>query len=589
MGTSSKRHAVFFRLVVFIVLLGLSSGFGFAQAQPRANPQQSASADSSQQETATFRASTRLVLVDLVVTDKNGQTVKGLKAMDFTVLEDGKPQPVRAFESHVWQQTAAPVEKVKLPPNQYTNFTEREPNRAVNVVLLDVLNTPQPDQQYARKQMIDFLRDLPRGHRIALFVLGTKLRMMQGFSGNSERLVEAAQAILSNTSPLLTTKSQYEDTASDIAYFADMAGAGGGSLGSLKANLMNALDAEVSAQANMRARMTLDALSSLAGAVSGYSGRKNLFWLSGNFPFRLGPDFSNDPVRFPDNYAGAIRETAALLLASQIAVYPIDARGVQTSSVSASARPQVTMGSANDQVLLAQNRTYTDYADMKGAMDDIARETGGQAFIGNDLKKIMERGIEQGSTYYTLAYSPAIKKWDAEYHKIEVKTAESGLKLEYRRGYYAVAEREAPASQAGMLLLAAMQPSVPESTMLLMRVQVLMPDKEHDKIRIDYAVAPQDISFTDTKDGRKHSLIDFVAALYSKDGKDIGHAVDSMNANIRPEMFEQALKTGIPMHQELDLKPGAYLLRLGVMDRNSRKIGTVDVPLNNAGAQRAGK
>jgi hypothetical protein len=76
MGTSSKRHAVFFRLVVFIVLLGLSSGFGFARAQPRANPQQSASADSSQQETATFRASTRLVLVDLVVTDR---TVKRLR------------------------------------------------------------------------------------------------------------------------------------------------------------------------------------------------------------------------------------------------------------------------------------------------------------------------------------------------------------------------------------------------------------------------------------------------------------------------------------------------------------------------------
>ena len=111
--------------------------------------------------------------------------------------------------------------------------------------------------------------------------------------------------------------------------------------------------------------------------------------------------------------------------------------------MSASARPQVMMESATNQVSMAQNRIYTDYADTKGAMDDIARETGGQAFIGNDLKKIMERGIEQGSTYYTLAYSPAIKKWNAEYHKIEVKTAESGLKLEYRRGYYAVPEREA--------------------------------------------------------------------------------------------------------------------------------------------------
>ena len=50
----------------------------------------------------------------------------------------------------------------------------------------------------------------------------------------------------------------------------------------------------------------------------------------------------------------------------------------------------------------------------------------------------------------------------------------------------------------------------------------------------------------------------FVAALYSKEGKDIGHAVDWMNANVRPEVFEQVLKTGIPMHQELELKPGAY-------------------------------
>jgi hypothetical protein len=322
--------------------------------------------------------------------------------------------------------------------------------------------------------------------------------------------------------------------------------------------------------------MTLDALSSLAGAVSGYSGRKNLLWLSGSFPFRLGPDFSNDPIRFPDNYAGGIRETAALLLASQIAVYPIDVRGVQTTSLSASA--QEPMGTSTQTVTAAQNMRYTDFANTKGAMDDIARETGGQAFIGNDLKKIMERGIEQGSTYYTLAYSPATKKWDGEYHKIEVKTAESGLKLEFRRGYYAVPEREVPGDQAGTLLFAAMQPSVPESTMLLMRLQVLMPDKDHDKIRIDYAVAPQDISFVDRKDGRKHSVIDFVAALYNKDGRDIGHAVDSMNTNIRPEVFEQVLKTGIPMHQEIDLKPGAYLLRLGVMDRSSRKIGTVDVP-----------
>ncbi|HLH08710.1 MAG TPA: hypothetical protein VKW78_15835 [Terriglobales bacterium] len=166
---------------------------------------------------------------------------------------------------------------------------------------------------------------------------------------------------------------------------------------------------------------------------------------------------------------------------------------------------------------------------------------------------------------------------------------DAGAKLEYRRGFYAVPETEVPGDRAGIVLFAAMQPSVPESTMLLIRAQVLMPDKEHNQIRIDYAVAPQDISFTQTKDGRQHSTIDFVAALYNREGKDIGHTVDTMNAHIRPEAFEQALKTGIPEHQELELKPGAVLLRLGVMDRKSRKIGTVDVPLVTAGGQRAAK
>ena len=584
-----SRCGVLFLRIVLIVLLGLSAGPGFGQAASNA-PQSNAAANGAQQATPTFRASSRLVLVDVVVTDKAGQTVKGLNATDFTILEDGKPQPIRAFESHVWQKTAPSMQKINLPPNQYTNFTEQQPNSAVNVVLLDILNTPQQDQQYARKQMIEFLRELPPGQKIALFVLGTKLRMMQGFTGDSDRLVKAAEAILANTSPVLTTQTQYENAVSDIDYFTDAAATSHGAVDDgLVTRLMAALNTQVAMQGDRRGRMTLEALASLAGTVAGYSGRKNLLWLSGNFPFRLGPDFSNDPLFVPDNYGEGVRELAAVLLATQIAVYPIDVRGVQTAVSSDSARAQMSFGHQTDQVSLGQSMRYNDYAETKGAMDDIARETGGQAFIGNDLKKIMERGIEQGSTYYTLAYSPAIKKWNAEYHKIEVKTAESGLKLEYRRGFYAVPEREVASDQAGVLLFAAMQPSVPESTMLLVRVQVLMPDKDHDKIRIDYAVAPQDVSFTDTKDGRKHSVIDFVAAEYNKDGKDVGHAVDSMNANVRPEVFEQVLKTGIPMHQELELKPGAYLLRLGVMDRSTRKVGTVDVPLNNAGAQRAGK
>jgi hypothetical protein len=55
---------------------------------------------------------------------------------------------------------------------------------------------------------------------------------------------------------------------------------------------------------------------------------------------------------------------------------------------------------------------------------------------------------------------------------------------------------------------------------------------------------------------------------------------DTVDATLRAEAFQQVLKTGFPAHLELELKPGKYVLRLGTIDRNSERIGTVDVPLD---------
>jgi hypothetical protein len=73
--------------------------------------------------------------------------------------------------------------------------------------------------------------------------------------------------------------------------------------------------------------------------------------------------------------------------------------------------------------------------------------------------------------------------------------------------------------------------------------------------------------------------IDFAAAAWDKDLKLAAHVVETMDAKIRAEAYQQVLKSGLPYHQELQLKPGAYTLRVGVLDRNSKKIGSVAVPI----------
>jgi hypothetical protein len=122
----------------------------------------------------------------------------------------------------------------------------------------------------------------------------------------------------------------------------------------------------------------------------------------------------------------------------------------------------------------------------------------------------------------------------------------------------------------------------------MMRVQVLPPDREHEKVRIDYAVDAHDIQFEDTPDHRKRAFVEFIVVAWSKDNHGDGNALGSTDVTYSQDEYKEFLKTGFPAHQELKLGPGNYLLRLGVMDRSNQKIGTVEVPLTIA-AEEAGK
>lgn len=557
-------------LALPLVLIAQDSGSAPAPAPPAAqsNP------------TPVFRATSRLVLLDVIVTDHHGQFVNGLQASDFTVLEDHKPQKISAFTFNVVPTTPVTYPPIELPPHQYTNFSFAKPENdpPVTVVLLDMLNTSVIDQAYARTQMVRFLETLPSGRPIALFVLTSELRMIQGFSGDSGTIVAAAKNLLRYQSQLLSPEIQTEGIAAGGA--PSLMGMGRNpqmTSTSLNRAMHGGTAALDSYQQLQRMKLTLGALNALAQAVAGYPGRKNLIWLSATFPIAFGPDFArfgefgnslnavqrqrNPQVRDLAAEAPPIQQTAALLAAARMAVYPIDVRG---------------------QILLppgANSRT-TAVWDTHDAMNDLARETGGRAYYGtNDVKDAMSRSVQQGATYYTLAYSPTNRDWNGKYRQVEVKAATSGAALTYRRGYYAVEERRLAADKADLAMTAALELSVPDFTGLLLKIQVLPPDADHKAVRIDYAVDARDLKFTDSSDQRKLDSVDFAVAAWDKDFKLAGHKVDTMEMTLRPAAYDQVMHTGLPFHQELALNPGTYTMRLGVLDRTSHKIGSVSASI----------
>jgi VWFA-related protein len=558
------------------------------------------------------------VLVDVVVADHHGQFVAGLKPADFTVLEDGKPQRMAAFAVHTVPANArlgAPP--LKLPPHQYSNFTyvPQAQDRPVTIVLLDMMNTSGLEQQYARKQMIKFLQALPEGRPVALFTLTSQLKMVQGFTGDSATLVKAATAVMAKSPLQLGSEAQMQDddvtavTLQNVAGSPSMGPTGGAGTGTGSAPiapigqaLLNAVASEDTFEKLQRMQLTIEALQVLARSVAGYSGRKNLLWLSAEFPITFGPDMNpynqasqainqgitpeaqtNHQLHNLEYETPPLEQTAALLAASQVAVYPISVSGIVNPGTGLDISTQTGVLSNLDIQNETQNanlRQTNARWDIHESMADVARQTGGEAFYGtNDLKEALTKGMEEGSNYYTLAYTPTNADWNGKYRKIEVKSTAAGAKLTYRRGYYSVEQKAYTGDKMAASMMMAMKFSTPEFTMLFLKVQVLPPDAEHKMVRIDYAVDAHDIAFADGPDQRKLASVDFMATAWDKDLKLITHTAETMQTTLRPDSYKEVLRTGLPYHQELDLKPGKYILRMGVLDRGSQKIGTVDVPI----------
>jgi VWFA-related protein len=570
-----------------------------AGATPETRPTQAPPNTDASQNNPVFRTTARLVQVDVVATDKQGRPIPGLKAEDFTVLQDGKPQKVRVFEPHVGgspPQAAGDSSEVaaKLPPNTYSNHPSAPTADSWTIILFDILNTPTNDQAYARKQLLEMLKTLPKGHPVSLYLLTNRLTMIQGFTDDPERLLLAAESLRISRSHVLTTEAQRQQQEGQITYETSELTANAPTDTTNNNDLINQINSGrqqqlrdlESFQVADRANFTLAAFEGLSRAVSGYPGRKNLIWLSAGFPAQImaDPTQQTQPWRNAKNFQSALGEAGALLAKSRIAVYPTDVRGLQGRgvdiTVSASQSGEYTSAQNSQNYGNLLGKQAATFADERKTMMDVAERTGGQAFLGtNDLKLAMQRSIDDGSTYYTLAYTPDKIDPESAFHRIEVKTNQPNVKLAYRRGYYSTGTKAVKPEVGVAALRGALQPGMPPATMVFFTAQVLPPDDKHKDVRITYIVNPNSVTFEDVPENKKRIVLDCIAIAYDKEGKEVGHAADSLDGSIQASAYETVMSHGIPAKQDLTLKPGVYNLRLGVMDRVSQQIGTLDVPL----------
>lgn len=549
----------------------------------------------------TFRVTSNMVIVDAVVTDHSGNPVHGLRQEEFQVFEDGERQDISGFTEFSADSPPPATAPVHLPPDTYTNYEPTPTAAALTVVLLDALNTPAKDQIYVRQQMLKYVTHLPPGRPVAIFGLTSSLRIIQGFTSDPAVLAAAlkSERAVPLQSPLLDDPNQVT-TSDEIKEF----------FGSLSSNpevammLNNLQQFEIedsSTKVDLRVLATLEAFRTIAASLSGFPGRKNLVWFSGSFPLDIDATLLSNTLSSSRSYANQLRDTANELARDQVAVYPVDARGVGASMVydPASNRP-MRGGAAFEE---AETQFEMSTFDEHSTMSRIAEETGGRAFFGNDLAQELTNAVTDGSNYYSLAYVPANSRYDGRFRKIKVKIpADLGYRVSYRRGYFADSPQTFQRPSAGDMrtnLQLSMQFGSPNALQIIFEAHVapaspqpapgspplgnLNPKLRGPLVRyeIDYFVAGGALALAgDSAQDDHRGALDFSAVAYDAYGRVLSTSRQLAKFNVPSAKLQSFREDLVSYHQQLDLPAGLVFLRVGVHDQTSDQAGSKEILLN---------
>ncbi len=553
----------------------------------------------------TLRTSSNLVVVDVVVTDHD-QPVLGLDRNAFHVFEDGKELKITFFDQHQ-PEPAAPsgFTTAALPANTYTNLPAYPASSAVNVLLLDALNTPSTDQMCVRRRMIDYLESVKPGTTLAVFTLSTQLRMVTPFTTDAGALARALKSSKANPRPamLLGTAEADEFDPAQIDPVANSPGQP--PISSAAKDAVDALGTfaadHAAIQTDVRVKTTLEAMQQLAGYLGGMDGRKNVIWFSEAFPFTIFPDSPLSPgFRNVKTYSEQIQKTADMLTAARIAIYPVDARGLSLPPEYNAANRLPTPGPATSHNILQEDE---DLHNNQSTMQEVAKETGGRAYVDtNDLDKAVADAVRNGSSYYTIAYAPPKEHLDGQYHKIQVRVeGERGFELAYRRGYYAEKPDASPASQDSALkqFVAALAHDAPPATQILFEARVVpasdpllkgvsLPNPVPGQMTlkgtphryvIDLTLDAHSLTFNPNADGSHQAALELAVVGYDANGQPVNFYQHPFQLGLKEAVMQEIMTSGIPLRLAFDLPAGQVYLRIGVHDLNANLAGSLEVPL----------
>lgn len=546
---------------------------------------------------------THVVLVNVVVKDKHGKPIEDLTRDDFTLRDNGQEQKIALFAL----EESGTKTAYSVKPDRWT-FTNRPPSDSpgVTAFLFDELNTSLTDQQSAKKDFLRYLQGLPADTRVAVYVLGDSLTLLHDFTEDMPSLLAALGKHVNRVNPEVAAATAAPASSNSLT-------GDPGTTAQWDSFLRSSNQKYVDYTETVRAIRTAAALEIIAAHLGGIAGRKTLVWVSGGFPIQIGLDNQVDRISPSDptthksmrgsgggggggsgagggrsggraggggrggssssggassneggdlpgsglSYVEDVERAVRELNAADIAVYPVDARGVPVATPF-----QADRNSINRRTKTPRGGNAVDYNDE--TLERLALETGGKAYHHiNDLNSAMQEAVGDARVSYSLAFLPSASALDGAYHRIVVMVKRPGTQLRYRPGYLASAD------DTGEPELAQAIASPFDFAGIGFSVHL---DAVDGGYKASVTIDPHSITL-EAADGKWKGLLEFLVVV----GKT--EQLTTIPLSFNDATYHSIQNTGLVLGARVKTPPGTKGFSMGFRDRPSGVVGTLHIPL----------
>ena len=537
-----------------------------------------------------FPSGVEQVTVDVVVADKGGTPIKGLRRQDFTLTEDGTPQAIASFEPI--EVAEKPTRTVTLQQHVSSNTDAVKRTARTFVVVFDGLHLTPQGAEVARKAIEKFLTtELHDDDYVMLLGTQSATWVSTRFGLGRDDLLAALkrQKGTARSDATWDYMSEYEalrvDAFRDVDVGARVArrfAASGFALNPTQEEIQKmsrtdnspnpttqpgTIDSvvtdkarEVRQDSRIRLDATLALLRRMLEALTDVKGRKSVLLVSEGFVVDLDSKESR-PVREAARRANA-------------AVYFIDARGLSGQSMFSSAAwgPSLNPNDAT---------AYAIEADLLSeGTQAVAADSGGFTVRnGNDLAGAMGRIARESQSYYLLGYRPTRSTSDGKFHRIGVSVSRRDVVVRARRGYYAGTPDSAsiPAATVQNESFQAALDSPYDIDSLPLRLTThTFNESSPGKIKTTVVADVEVDQFRwQSKEDRHLDAVEFLLLVANRKTDEVQRYDQTIELNLREETRAQLVASAMPIVRDFELAPGRYIVKLVVREKNSGRMGTV--------------